>query len=263
MASETQALLGQLQTLATSIKELLALQRAQAKAEYWEASISVPFISTTDPSRPMNYNFIDPNGTTGMVNNLIDCTQQFDADGFETFDVASAAVASGGSYSFDLLPLADLGDLYAAKEVLLKSVFFAVIDSTYDDGSDTWNNIINSLSTDRAYMQSQFAYASLPMFIPNFLRPVVYVNNDARWGGNLKNSELKDPAYPNKSVKNNRGHKTVGVPHPYESDNLNIYLGSIKQDQLRVTAMAGQYVVDKIQRYPVYAHLEFLVRGRK
>lgn len=169
------------------------------------------------------------------------------------------AGVGNGLYSSLLQPHCSIDELYAADEVMIKSLYITVIDTTVSGGtnqdSTTFTANTNSLTTDRAYNQNSFRNTELPFFMPNGLRPVIKVNGSTVFGANLKSTSVTS----NGLTHNVR--RMVGIPNPYVSDNLNLYLGKIENaGGIEIDAWSGQKISTNIQRYAVYCFIEFLIR---
>lgn len=259
MNADLQQLSGSLATLTSRLVTLEASIKAQSRS--WNQLIVLPMISCAATDIPWDWSDIDPDGTDGMVDCLNNGTTKFEAESFSTNGFPNLIRGTGGLYGTGLLPLADMDEITKpTNEVMIKSAFFTAIDPIYNDSSATYQALIDALSTDRPYAMTDFRFGQLPMFQPNFFRPWIMVKGKPFWGENMQRSQLANPVG---GAKNHFGHLTMGIPNPYLTDNVNIVLPPLNKDDLVVSAFAGQMVGTKVQRYPVYACLEFLVRPRQ
>ncbi|MBL7997928.1 MAG: hypothetical protein JNL32_04740 [Candidatus Kapabacteria bacterium] len=262
-----QELYGQIQTLVTAVKELIEQGRRQPQTgggdpSMWDTIIPVPFLSWTDASNPSSAGYISDVLSSALITEMEKHAQVFNAD-FTGLQLPNESGAAGGLYNTSLMPMADMTDIFRAKEVMIKSCYFALIDTTVFGGASqdvtTWNTLIASLSTDRPLVQAQMENTVLPMFMPNGFRPVIRVNGIPKFGGNLLNSFAKGT---NNAVQ--RVHQLVGIPNPYDNPNMNLYCGEVDAGRgIQVSAWGGQVIGSNILRYTVYGYLEFYTRGRK
>jgi hypothetical protein len=264
---ELENLYGQIQTLVTAVKELIEQGRQKASGNngensVWDAIIPVPFLSWTDTNNPSGYNYISDVLSSALITEMEKHAQVFNAD-FTGLQLPNESGAAGGLFNTSLMPMADMTDIFRAKEVMIKSSYFALIDTTVNGGASqdvtTWNALTSSLSSDRPLVQAQMKNTVLPMFMPNGFRPVIRVNGVPKFGGNLLNSFVKGT---DNSVQ--RVHQLVGIPNPYDNPNMNLYCGEVDEGRgIQVSAWGGQVVGSNIVRYTVYGYLEFYTRGRK
>jgi len=173
----------------------------------------------------------------------------------------NALVAS--PYSTRLRPVSDITNLSNFTRIFLTKVEFHALDTTLTgdatQDAQILSDIEDSLIIADSYVQSRFRFAEIGGWQPNFFRPSLKLKDGFDIFGSLNSSNFIG--------KNNRGDLSIGLMLPYEyNPPTPIDLGkpSSTTDAIEIYAGAGQIIYDtvalvnKIQRYPIIAYVEFL-----
>lgn len=236
-------------TLDKLTKRLDRVSRFLEESETWQALECGIWISNSDPTRPWDKDFVD-NTDIGMIEAL-----QKAGQAATTLGTKARATSP---YSTELMPVASLQGIYDAQRVKLFRLWCGAIDTTLVGGGTgqdaaTIANMMATLTTDRAYMQSLYRYGQIVTWQPNWFRPQMYVNKSPVIYPGLADSEVSS---------GHLGHLSIGLPQPWFTE-PNIHLGKLPPDSLSVYAQAAQYegAAAKFQRYAVMVVAEFLVGG--
>lgn len=142
---------------------------------------------------------------------------------------ADAAVGSTAlesvPYSTRLRPVTDMQPIFDARGAEFRRISTFAYDTTRWDGVNAGTgqttavvqSIIDSLGTDRAYVQSRFRNAGLYDFQPNFLRPDIRING-AQLLRTLQDSHLSD---------GHAGDRSIGLPIGYELTDLRKFVKKV------------------------------------
>ena len=223
--------------------------RYYKEQETWSDVALAVWISSTDTERPFSPTHVT-DSSTGFIAEL-------QRTGQASTTIGTQARASD-PYSTELLPVSDLSPIYAAERSKLTRIFACAFDTTRDPagtGQDalTIAEIVASLGTTRAYMQTGYLNGQIAFFQPNFFRPMIFVDKTPIIYGNLQRSEI---------TQAHAGHLSIGIPNPWFSE-VNVNIGKINKDTLHAYAQMEQYIsgVAKFQRYTCYIAAEFLLGG--
>lgn len=222
--------------------------RLKEEQETWRELAMGIWISCTDPASPWSSDHVT-DAPTGFISELQKTGQASSELGTQ--------VHSADPYTTELMPVADLDPLYDAERVKLVRVFACAFDTTIAGGTGqdaaVYAEIIASLSTDRAYMQSAVKNGQITFFQPNFFRPQIYVAKNPVLYGNTARAHV---------AKGHQGHLSIGLPNPWWTE-PNINLGKVQRDGIRVFAQMAQWMTaqQKQQRYACYVAAEFLLGG--
>lgn len=222
--------------------------RLKEEQETWRELAMGIWISCSDTSDPWSSSHV-ANSPTGYIDELQSVGQASTSPGSQ--------VHSNDPYTTELMPVADLDPLYDAERVKLVRVFACAFDTTIAGGSGqdaaVYAEIIGSLSTDRAYMQSAVKNGQITFFQPNFFRPQIYVAKNPVLYGNTARAHIS---------KGHQGHLSIGLPNPWWTE-PNINLGKVQRNSIKVFAQMAQWMItqQKYQRYACYVAAEFLLGG--
>ncbi len=226
--------------------------------ELWDSGTSLfaTFISSTETANSQTNAHV-ANTIDGGRLELLKCGQSATAMGSAALEVSP--------YSTRMRPVVDVSNFSAFDVLYLVKAVFKVYDVTLtgDPNQDAQilTDIENSLSSvNDGYVQSRFRFAEFGSWQPNFFRPTLRLQGGPDIFGNASTSNF--------APKSNKGDISIGFPMPYDFNpptprNMGVKPQN-REDALELYAGCGQLVMDtatstlKIQRYPVYAHLEFL-----
>lgn len=224
--------------------------RLYVESERWSETALGIWISTTDTSKEFSASHI-ADSPFGFATELARTGQASATPG--------TASRQPDPYTIELLPVADLDPVYSADRVKLRRTFFCAFDPTLNPAGAGQNataiaEIIASKGGDRALLQSDYRFAQIGFWQPNFFRPILLCNNNPVVYGNLARAEVD---------KGHQGHLSVGIPNPWWSE-CDVHLGKVQSKGLRAFAQMGQIIptAQLIQRYTVYMVAEFQLGGK-
>ncbi len=118
-------------------------------------------------------------------------------------------VPGNNPYSTYLRPVTDLSEILKAQKVLVEKVEFYAYDTMKEDSayqdSEAFVTMIDSRSANKSYPQSYSLNSPAPVFLPNFFRPQVRINNI---------DLIKGLQSSNYGTKRNQGDMSIGLPVP-------------------------------------------------
>lgn len=227
--------------------------------ELWNRNTSLfaTFISSTETANTQSNTHVADSINGGRLELL---------KGGQSATTMGTNVLTSSPYSTRMRPVTDISNFNAFDVLYLVKADFRVYDTTLtgdaNQDAQILTEIEGSLTTyaNDAYVQSRFRLAEIGGWQPNFFRPSLRFKEGPDVFGSSGTSNF--------GTKSNKGDLSIGFPMPYEFHPPTPFNMGAKpqnvEDALEFYAGCGQLVYDtvaaafKIQRYPVYAHLEFL-----